>query len=161
MILQKHNPLSAISSAMQEYADRGVFRSFSRLPLRNGVTAFKMIWFHDRPFELIVDARKKKILVPALLPRVPENLYRDFKEFIRSRQSASLPDHRRIDKAKVILRCARHQGRASLTLSVKDDDFEYGLRRLIHLIHETFVIFLADGRYQDYAVAELGADSDW
>jgi hypothetical protein len=87
LILQKHNPLYAISSAMQEYADRGVFRSFSRLPVRNGVTAFRLVWFHDRPFELIVDTRKKKILVPVLLPRVPENLYRDLKEFIRWHQS--------------------------------------------------------------------------
>ncbi len=146
---------------MQEYADRGVFRSFSKMPLRNGVATFRMVWFHRRPFELIVDTRKKKILVPVLLPRVPENLYTDFKGFLRSHQLPGLPDHRRIDKAKVILRCARRRGNASLTLSVRDEDFEYGLRRLIHLIHETFVIFLADGMYRDYAVAQLGADSDW
>jgi hypothetical protein len=161
LILPKHNPLSAISSAMREYANRGVFRSFSRLPVRRGVAVFKLVWFRDRIFELIVDTGKKKILVPVLLPRVPENLYRDFKEFIRSHQSAGLPDHRRIDKSKVTLICARHQGNASLTLSVKDDDFEYALHRVIHLIHETFVIFLADGIYRDYVVAELGADSDW
>ena len=161
MILQKHNPLSTISSAMQEYADRGVFRSFTRLPVRNGVAVFKLVWFHERTFELLVDTGGKKIRVPVLLPRVPDNLYRDFKEFIRSHQSQSLPDHRRIDKAKVILRCARRQGNVSLALSVKDDNFDYALRRLIHLIHEVFVIFLADGMYRDYMVAELGAASDW
>ena len=161
MILQKHNPISAISSVMQEYANRGVFRSFAKLPVRKGVAVFKLVWFHERAFELVVDVREKKIRVPMLLPRVPENLYRDFKEFIRSHQSVSLPNHRRIDKAKVILRCAKRQGIASLTLSVKDDDFEYGLHKLISLIQEAFVIFLADGMYRDYIVTQLGADSDW
>jgi hypothetical protein len=161
LILQKHNVLSAIGRIMQEYADRGVFRSFSSLPVRKGVVVFKLVWFRDLPFQLIADTRGKKIQVPVLLPRVPKNLYRDFKEFVRSHHSTSLPEHRRIDKAKVTLRCARRRGNACLTLVIKDDDFEYGLHRLIHLIHETFVIFLADARYRDYAVAELSADSDW
>jgi hypothetical protein len=161
LILQKHNPISAISSTMQEYADRSVFRSFSRMRPRNGIAVFRLVWFHNRTFELVVDTGKKKILLPVLLPRVPENLYKEFKEFIRSHQSVSLLDHRRIDKSKVIVRCARRQGNASITLSIKDGDLEYALRRLIHLMHETFVIFLADGRYRDYAVEELGADSDW
>ena len=161
LILQKPSRFTSICGIMQEYADRGIFRSFSSLPGRNGIAVFKLVWFWDLPFELVVDTRGKKVLVPVLLPQVPEDLYKDFKEFVRSHHSASLPEHRRIDKARVTLSCARRHGNACLTLNVKDEDFGYGLQRLIHLIHETFVIFLADGRYRDYAVAELGADSDW
>jgi hypothetical protein len=153
-------PISAIRSLMEEYAHRGVFRSCSILSVRNGVALFRLMWFRDRIFELVVDTKEKTILVPALLPRPTEALYRNFKEFIRSHQSASLPDHRRIEKSKVVVRCARRQGNAALTFCVKDGDFGYALQRLIHLIHETYVIFLADGMYHDYRVAQLG-ESDW
>jgi hypothetical protein len=58
------------------------------------------------------------------------------------------------------LRCAHRRGAVSLTMAVKDDDYAYGLQRLIHLVHETYLIFLPKGIYQDYLVEQLGADVD-
>ncbi len=146
---------------MEDYARRGVFRGFSRLPVRNGVAAFKLKWFRDRVFDLIADTNKRTIVIPVVLPRVPDSIYADFKAFVQSHHSASLPDHRRIEKAKARLRCANCRGNVSLALAVRDHDYDYSLRRLIHLIHETFVLFLRDGRYRDYLVEQLGADPDW
>lgn len=146
---------------MEDYAKRGVFRGFSKQAVRNGVAAFKMIWHRDRVFDLIVDTKKKTVMIPALLSGVPANIYKDFKEFVESHRAASLPDHRRIEKTKARIRCANHRGTVSLTLIVKDNDYEYGLQRIIHLAHETFVIFLLNGMYRDYLVEQLGVDPDW
>jgi hypothetical protein len=146
---------------MEGYARRGVFRGFSRGPVRGATAVFRLVWFRDRAFDLVVDTEKKCVMVPVVLPRVPDNIYRDFKAFVQSHHDSSLPDHRRIDRTRARLRCAKHGGNASVGLTVKDGDYAYALRRLIHLIHETFVIFLLDGAYRDYVVAQPGADADW
>jgi hypothetical protein len=146
---------------MEDYANRGVFRGFSRQTIRSGVAAFKLTWFRDRVFDLIADTRKKTIKIPLVLPRLPDSIYADFKAFVRSHQEPDLPDHRRVDKAKARLRCSNRRGSVSVTVTVRDGDYDYALRRLIHLIHETFVIFLLDGRYSDYVIEQLGADPDW
>ena len=146
---------------MENYAKRGVFRGFHRQRARGGVAVFKLVWFRDRIFDLIVDTPKKMIRIPVVLPRVPDNIYGDFKIFIQSHHAVGLPDHRRIEKAKARLGCAKNRGNASVTVVVKDGDYDYALRRLIHVIHETYVIFLLDGRYRDYLVEQLGADPEW
>ncbi len=161
MTVKRQNPsISKICGLMEDYARRGVFRGFSQGPVRGASVAFKLVWFRDRVFNIIVDTGKKTVMIPVVLPRVPGSIYKDFKAFVLSHHDASLPDHRRIEIAKTRLRCANHGGNASITLSVKDGDYDYALRRLIHLIHETFVIFLLNGMYRDYAVANLGAEVD-
>jgi hypothetical protein len=153
--------LSNACSLMEDYARRGVFRGFTTQRLRGGVTVFRFVWHRDRIFEIEIDPRNGTIAIPAALPGVPADsaLYRDFKAFLKSHHDRSLPDHRRIDPAKTRLRCANRRGSVCITAAVKDGDLQYALQRLIHLIHETYVLFLVNG-YQDYMVEQLGADPD-
>jgi hypothetical protein len=160
-VLRKTQPsLPGIRAFMENYARRGVFRGFSSQPAPKGVAAFRMIWHRDRSFDLIVDTRKKAILIPEVLPCVPAAIYRDFKAFVESRHAASLPDHRRIDKSKACVRSTNRRGTVSLRMAVKAGDYEYGLQRLIHLVHETYLIFLANGMYRDYMSERLGVNFD-
>jgi hypothetical protein len=148
--------LYVITSLMEDYAKRGVFRGFNKLPIRRGVAAFQMIWHWDRRFEVIARPRTKTITIPVLLSAVParSSLYRDFKAFVKSSQAESLAPHRRIDKRKVRV------GDVSLSMVVRDSDYGYALQRLIHLVHETYLIFLPCGPYHEYMVEELGAPSE-
>ena len=152
--------LPSIRAFMENYAQRGVFRSFSSQPAPKGVAAFRMIWHRDRPFDLIVDTQKKTILIPEVLPGVPAAIYKDFKAFVESRHADSLPDHRRIDKSKAHVRTTSRRGTVSLRMAVKGGEYEYGLQRLIHLVHETYLIFLANGMYRDYMSEQLSASFD-
>lgn len=163
MALRKEqSSLSAVHALMEGYAKRGVFRGFSKQQTRNGIAAFQMIWHRERVFDLIVDTKKKTIVIPVVLPAVPAGspLYKDFKAFVESNHSATLPDHRRIEKTKARVRCANRRGSVSLTMAVRDSDYGYALQRLIHLVHETFLIFLTTGPYRDYMVEQLGAESE-
>lgn len=163
MTLSKtQSSLSAVHALMEGYAKRGVFRGFSKQRARNGVAAFQMTWHRERIFDLIVDTRKKTIVIPVVLPAVPAGspLYKDFKAFVESNHSANLPDHRRIEKTKARVRCANRRGGVSLTMAVRDHDYGYALQRLIHLIHETYLIFLTSGPYRDYLVEQLGAEAE-
>jgi hypothetical protein len=147
---------------MEDYAKRGVFRGFNKLPIRRGVAAFQMIWHWDRRFDVIARPRTKTITIPVLLSAVParSSLYRDFKAFVKSSQANSLAPHRRIDKRKVRVQCIKQLGNVSLRMLVRDSDYGYALQRLIHLVHETYLIFLPCGLYHDYMVEEFGAPSE-
>jgi len=52
------------------------------------------------------------------------------------------------------------RGTVSITLSVKDGDFDYGTRKIIQIVHEIFLIFLEDGPYFEYMMEHLGLDPD-
>ena len=158
---KSHSSTDPIHSLLENYAKRGVFRGFSLQSSRGGVAAFRVVWFYSRAFELIVDKQKKILLVPAVLPRVPANIYADFRAFVLSHHDAGLPDHRRTEKTKARLRCAKRRAGASIAVTARDEDYAYALQRLIHIIHETFTIFLLDGRYRDYVVEQLGANPEW
>ena len=163
MAAKKAQPsLLAVRTLMEDYAKRGVLRGFTSRRVRNGVMAFRMIWHRDRVFDLIVDTHRKTIRIPVVLPAVPARsaLYKDFQAFVASRHAADLPDHRRIERSKVRVSCANLRGSASLTMAVRDEDYEYALQRLIHLVHEIFLIFLPGGPYRDYMVEQLGAPAE-
>jgi hypothetical protein len=154
--------VTLVAGILENYATRGLFRGFSQGPATKGRATFKMLWHRDRLFELILDVPRKTLRFPALLPEVPADspMYAEFREFVESRQSADLPEHRRIDKEKATVRCGNKGGNVSVTLAVNDGDFEYGTRKLIALAHETYMVFLFDGRYYDYLVETFNLDPD-
>ena len=147
---------------LEEYANRGVFRGFSGGQLRGAKAIFTMLWHRDRSFELILDVRRNTMRFPVVLPEVPRgsSMYQEFKEFIESRHSEKLPEHRRIDRRKARVRSSNRGGDVSLTLTVEDRDYEYGARKFIHLVHEVYMVFLSDGRYYEYMVDKFDVDPD-
>jgi len=154
--------IEKVATILESYADRGVFRGFSHGPVRNGKAAFKILWHRDRLFDLILDVHKNTMRFPLVLPDVPadSSMYRKFKEFLMSRHSKAMPEHRRIDTRKVRLLCRNQGSNVSLTLKIEDRDYEYGTRKLIHFMHEIFLVFLADGCYSEYMVETFNVDPD-
>lgn len=158
----KQQPADLVTVILKNYADRGVFRGFSASPARAGRATFKMLWHRDRLFDLILDVPKKTLRFPVILPEVPANsdMYREFRAWVAERHSTELLEHRRIDRRKAQLSTANRGGNASLSITVKGNNFEYATRKLINAVHEAYMVFLADGRYYDYLVETLGLDPD-
>jgi hypothetical protein len=150
-------PIELVAAILESYARRGTFKGFSR-----GKSSFKILWHRDRLFDLILDTRKKTLRFPVVLPEVParSSMYREFKEFVGSRHAAGLLEHRRIDPKKAVVRPSNRGGNIALTLTVKNGDYDYATRKLIHLVHEIFLVFLYDGRYYDYLIKTFGLDPD-
>ncbi|HYL37520.1 MAG TPA: hypothetical protein VEV17_16515 [Bryobacteraceae bacterium] len=111
-------------------------------------------------FELVVDTRRRRLTFPALLPQFDVEMTRELSAFVRSRQAKDLPEHRRIDPKKAAVRCSRRAGNLSLALTLQGNDYEYGTRKLIHLVHEIFLAFLSEGRYYEYQVKVFDLDPD-
>ncbi len=154
--------LEIVASALEEYAARGIFRGFSRGPVAGGKAAFKIVWHYGCTFELIFDSTRNAIRFPYVLENVPadSSMYEEFKEFLRSRQSPELPDHRRIDRGKVEIRPYNRGGTISLRFKAKDGDVEYGVRRMVNLVNEIFLVFLPDGPYSEYLVETFDLDPE-
>jgi len=130
-------PLSVVRESLQSYADRGVFRGFSEI--KNG--RFQFVWVVDHRMELSVDTAKHELRFIRLLPNVPakSGLYAELKSFIERRHDKELPEHRRIDRKRAEVSCANRGGFVSVSVKVKNNQYAYGVNRIINLAHELFL----------------------
>ena len=152
-----------VAETLEGYARRGVFRGYSQEPeIRDGRCTFKLRWHHGRLFELIFDARRNTLRFPRLLPNVPtdSSMYRELRRFIEQRHSPELLEHRRIDASKAVASPSNRRGNVALTMRLRAGDDEYVVRKLIHLVHEIFLVFLQDGRYYEYMVENFDLEPD-
>jgi hypothetical protein len=154
--------IDAVAAELAGYAERRVFHGFSRGPASGAKATFQIVWHRGRVFELTFDARAGTLRLPELLTGVPADstIYEDLKAFIRSKQSDELPDHRRLDARKIQIRTYNRGGNILLVLKSKDGDSQYAVRKLVHLINEIYLTFLADGQYFDYVVETFNLDPD-
>jgi hypothetical protein len=154
--------IDVVAAVLAGYAERRVFHGFSRVPTSGGKATFQIAWHRGRVFELAFDARAGTLRLPELLTGIPANstMYEELKAFIRSRQSDDLPDHRRLDARKLQIRTYDRDGNILLVLKAKDRDCEYAVRKLVHLINEIYLTFLADGKYFGYLVEAFNLDPD-
>ena len=130
-------PLTTVREALQAYADRGIFRGFSEV--KRG--QFSFVWMLHQQMELVVDAAKHVLRFKGLLPGMASDSpqYAELKQFIRERQDRDLPDHRRIDPKRAEVSCFNRGGSVSISLKVKNNDYAYGVNRIVNLVHELFV----------------------
>jgi hypothetical protein len=158
----KNSPVTLVTGILEGYAEKAVFRGFSAHPKRGGKAVYKMVWHFDRPFELLLDVPRKTLRFPAVLPGVPARsaMYRELRAFLQARQTDALPEHRRVNPAKARVTSSTARGIVSVQLTVKDGDFDYATRKIIHIVHEIFMAFLVDGPYYEYMVEQLGLDPD-
>jgi hypothetical protein len=153
-----------VGRLLESYANRRVVRGFSRELLdekRN--TVFRVRWHRDRLFDFIVDTRRKTITIPLVLPDVParSEMYRAFKKFLTRFHSDLVPIHRRIDARKVRIRSVNKAGDVSLCVVIQDGDYEYALRKLVHIVQEIYLGFLYDGPYREYMTEAFGLEPDF
>jgi hypothetical protein len=136
---------SQVGAVLQNYAERGVFKDYRAVKGRNEVSHFDFEWLYGQPFSLSCDAGRQRLTLSDLLPAVKADsmMYAELKEFLKGRADADVPEHRRIDPARATITPRLRDGVVSLELSLADEDYEYGTRKLVNLAHETF-LFLSE-----------------
>ena len=147
--------VEVVRKNLKAYADRGVFRSLNEVESRNGKQSFTFDWVGERPLEFDIDTKGSILTFRRLLPNVPSNsaLYSDLKRFLQARCGADLPKHRRIDAKRAELGWANRAGNVSITLKVRNNQYAYGLNRLVNLVHEIFVEL--NDQHPDYMCANF------
>ncbi len=149
-----------VRAALQAYADRGVFRGFSDKKTRNGKAAFTFLWQTQRPLEFIADTNNGTLAFKNLLPDVPSGsaMHKDIKRFLDSLHDRGLPKHRRIDRARAEVVSINRGGNLSILLKVKNNQYKYGVNRLVNLAHEMFVHL--NNYYADYLSETFGLSQE-
>ena len=134
--------LATVRKVLREYADRGVFGGFSETQLPRGKTEFAFQWFHNRRYALVFDEPRATLKFKDFLPYLPadSDLYRGLKTFVKSRSDNALPAHRRIDSKRADAKCQNRGACASVSITVKNNQYAYGTRKLVNLVHEAFLM---------------------
>jgi hypothetical protein len=135
------NSLDVVRKALQGYADRGIFRCLDQIKTRNGKQSFKFVWLGKRAVEFDIDTEKSILTFKDVLPNVPSKsgLYSDLKRFLTARCGSDVPKHRRIDAKRAEVAWGNRAGNVSISLKVSNNQYAYGLNRLVNLVHEVFV----------------------
>lgn len=110
--------------------------------------------------DLMLDVSRKTLRMPVVFPHASREMATDFRKFVESRFTAEVPKHRRIDRRKVHVRCTRINGNLSITMTVAGGHFAYATRKLVHLVHETYLVFLNDSKYYGYLIDTFNLDPD-
>jgi hypothetical protein len=134
-----------VTAQLEDYARRGVFRSFSSQTKADGNRAeFCFYWLWNLPFHMMLDSKRKVISFNHLLPNVPagSELNNQIRAFIRSRCSNAQPEHRRVDRNKVAVRYSNLRGKVSITFVLVGNEYLYGIKKALNLVNEMFVSFL-------------------
>jgi hypothetical protein len=150
----RSSDIERVRAALQHYATRGAFRSFSEVPGRGKVAAFKFLWFRDVAFRVTFDPATRTLTFVDALPGVParSSMDRELREFVSSRSAKSVVEHRRVDVKKVGVAVVNRRGKISLTFQLKPKHFDYGLTKAVHLMHEVLMDFLNDSKYVEYNI---------
>lgn len=132
---------------LQAYADRGIFRGFSEARTNGGKFKFTFVWLTGKPMNLVFDPRSGTVVFKDVLPNMPARsaMYSDIKSFVGRQYDNTLPAHRRIDRAQADVSCINRRGNVSITLRVRKKRFDYGVQKIVNLVHEVFV-YLKDCR---------------
>jgi hypothetical protein len=148
------DPVAVITRQLESYAERGVFRSFSRIPAARPAgtqtsaadrAEFRFSWLWNLPFHLTFDRRKKAISFPQLFPNMNSGSEREteLKAFIRKLSSRDRPEHRRLDPERIRMRYSNRGNSGSLAFVVAGNHYEYAMKRALNSVHEIFVGFLS------------------
>jgi hypothetical protein len=133
---RREQPAAIVHRVLEEYARRGVFRSFSQVaPGR-----FRFYWLWNLPFELTLDEKRASLAFRGLLPKMTPELVAGIVEFLKECCSEDRPEHRRVEALRAAVSFST---RGTLTLYAISGDYEYAARKAINLVSELFTGYLS------------------
>jgi hypothetical protein len=159
-----HLPQKAtVATLLDEYAARGVFR-VAQQPGQLGLGSefFELVWFRNQTMTLELTAKPPRVrlvnVLPAITPR--SRLDRQLRVWLTQRQADALPAHRRIDPANFALRLSRRDGKMTLELRSASADLVVATEKLVRLVNELYLDFLAAPERFDWVQDVFDLDPD-
>lgn len=154
-----------VGDLLEDYARRGVFRAFSRHDGGKGgarSAQYRLRWHRDQVFQWVWSEPRQTLRIGCVLPAVAakSSMYREFRAWLVARQDAALPAHRRCDPAKIALKTYNRGGEVALTAHVLDGDVDYAVTKLVALVNEIYLDFLASGLYFEWLIETFDLDPD-
>ena len=151
-----------VGALIDDYVARGVFRGAALPSNRAALESYGIVWFRGQVMRLDVDARRGRVCLQDVLPPIAprSRIDRDLRNWLRSRESPDLPAHRSIDPLQFKTELRRAGGRLQLTVTSRSGAADEATHKLLRLVNELYLDFLAaPGRY-DWIVATFDLDPD-
>jgi len=155
------DPTRAVSRALREFANRGVFRSFSEGRARSGFPEFQFLWLTPYPFNLIFNPGKNSLTFRDLLPDMParSELYAEVRSFLETLSSKERPAHRRLDRRRIGIRCFNRRTKVSIEFAILRREYRYGVRKSLEQVQELYLSFL-NVYHPEYMVTNFHTDEE-
>lgn len=152
--------MDAVTSALQHYATRGVFRGFSVHAARAGKVEYRFMWLMRRQMVVVFDGVASTITFKAVLPGIGQmrDVAAVVKQEVAGRTSRTLPAHKRLDGRKARVHAAIRAGDLSVVLTVRGTHHQYAVQMGLNLINELFV--LLHESYPDYLMEQFGLPAE-
>jgi len=151
----------SVDRVLAAYAERGMFRSYSRTPDQGDVLRYCFTWIVPEPFHVLFCPATGELTFENLLPGIPRgsDLELQLKAFIRGFADPERPEHRRVDPTRLGVRWLRRRGKVSLTFRITGGDYDYGVRKAVNVVNEIFLGFLTV-YHPDYMVRNFQASQE-
>ena len=142
--------LKTVRAVLSDYTSRGVIGGIVESHLRKNVTQFQFVWMYRRKFTIELNEDTATLTFRDCFPHVASqrDLHGGIIDFLKSRDRRDLPGHRRLDTSRAEVGCRKRNGSVSLFLKVKRNQYRYGAKKLVNLLHETF--YMIDECFTDY-----------
>jgi hypothetical protein len=150
--------LSAVTTALQSYADRGVFRGFRATPGTRGRVEYEFLWLTRKPTRAAFDPRTRTLSFQSLLPALDADAAAELKAITASRTGRIQPAHKRLDARRARISSSFRKGDLTLRVEIRGANHEYGVSRALNLINELFVILRE--QHPEYLAAQFDLSTE-
>jgi hypothetical protein len=119
-----------VRAALEHYAHRGIFRGFGTTTRTAARVEFTFSWFRDVTFRVAFDPRRRTLTFVDMLPGIPARsvMDRGLRAFVQMHTSAAVPEHRRVDRRRVVVSVVNRAGSESLTIAFRTKDVANAVR---------------------------------
>jgi hypothetical protein len=152
---------SPIAGALQQYADRGVFRGFSMERGTRGRERYQFAWLTRQPTTAVFDPVRATLSFPGLMPGVRRGsvVARALTAIVEARMGrVGIPAHKRIDRRRALVSCAAGARGFSLEMSLRGRQHEYVVRHALNLINDLFLQL--HEAHPEYLIEHFGMSSE-
>jgi hypothetical protein len=146
--------LSAVTEALQAYADRGVFRGFRATPGPRGRIVYEFKWLTRKPVRAEFDSRANTLRFPDLFPALDKSSAAAMAAVIASRTQRGIAAHKRIDGRRAGIAGKLTKGAYALTVTVRGGNHEYAASIALNVINDMFVTL--QEHHPEYLIEQFG-----
>jgi hypothetical protein len=145
-------------SALQSYADRGVFRGFRATPAPRGLVEYQFLWLTRKPMRAVFDSRRRHLVFPALFPGLDKAAATELRAIVESRTARHQPEHKRLDARRARISGTVRKGDFRLSAEIRGRNHKYAVTKVLNLINELFLA-LHEG-HPEYLVERFGISTE-
>lgn len=131
-----------ISHTLEEFLVQRAFQHLHLGKVRVGRLTHRILWHQDRVYRFVVDFDAGAVTIPSLLPAtLSPQLLRELRGSLRPVSSSGSCERTQLDPEKGELRVFLKHGSLTLSITVRNDAYEYCTQQLVRLADDVLKSF--------------------